>query len=83
MRLRHSASAQPQGEKKMNEAILISRKDASLLLGISIRTLDTLVSRREIRVRHVGRRILFERREVERFAGRDHETRPIAYADTN
>ena len=67
----------------MSDSILVSRKDASRLLGISVRTLDTLVVHREIRVRHIGRRILFERREINRFAGRDHKTGATTNADTD
>ena len=67
----------------MSDSILISRKDASRLLGISVRTLDTLVVHREIGVRHIGRRVLFERRAIERFARRDHKTEAITNADTD
>jgi excisionase family DNA binding protein len=63
------------------QILLVSRKDSARALGISLRTLDTLVSRREIRARRIGRRVLFERREIERFAGRDHGTRPLAHGN--
>jgi len=64
------------------ESILMSRKDVSRILGISIRTLDGLVLCREIRVRRIGRRVLFDRREIERFAERDHKTGVIPDANS-
>jgi len=44
------------------------------MLGISIRTLDSLVSRGEIRVRRIGSRVLFERKSLEAFSKLDHRT---------
>ena len=54
------------------DAILVDKKSAAALLSISPRTLEYLISRKEIRVRRIGRRCLISRREVERFANRDH-----------
>jgi excisionase family DNA binding protein len=52
--------------------ILLSRKEAAQLLGISWRMLDELVKRGEIRIRRVGGpirgRVLFSRSELQRFA---------------
>lgn len=58
----------------MEERLLVSRREAAVLLGLSVRTLDNLVLRGELRVRRIGRRVLVERRELERFARRDHRT---------
>ena len=62
-----SALAVPTSEK-----ILLSRKEASKLLGICPRLLDTLVRRGDIRIRRVGGpirgRVLFSRTELQRFA---------------
>jgi excisionase family DNA binding protein len=58
-----------------SELILVSRKDACRMLGISIRTLDNLVSGGEIRVRRIGSRVLFERRSLEAFSRSDHRTK--------
>jgi len=58
----------------MSELILVSRKDACRMLGISIRTLDNLVNCGEIRVRRIGTRVLFERRSLEAFSRSDHRT---------
>lgn len=58
----------------MNERLLISKREASAALNISIRTLENLVSMRELTPRRIGRRVLFDVREVERFVRRDHRT---------
>jgi excisionase family DNA binding protein len=58
----------------MSEPMLLSRKEVARALGISLRLIDTLVARGELRVRRIGRRTLVERRECEKFARRDHQT---------
>jgi excisionase family DNA binding protein len=50
------------------EAVLISRSDAAIALGLGRRTLDELIARGELRIRRVGRRVLIPRKEIERFA---------------
>lgn len=50
------------------QPLLISRREAASLLGLSLRTLDYLVAQREIRVRRVGRRVLVPRHALEMFA---------------
>ena len=54
--------------------LLIDKKTASSLLSISLRSLDYLISCGELKTRRIGRRRLIERRELERFARRDHQT---------
>ncbi len=61
--------------------ILVDKKGAASLLSISIRALDYLVARGELKPRRIGRRILFERRELERFARRDHPIKPASADD--
>ncbi len=60
----------------MNEPppLLISRREAKTLLGLSLRTLDHLIARREIRVRRVGRRVLVSRHALEMFANSAHHS---------
>ena len=58
----------------MNERILRSKRDTAVTLGISVRTLEHLVTVREIIPRRIGRRVLFDTREIERFVRRDHRT---------
>ena len=54
------------------EPILLSRKHAASLLSISLRALDYLIERGEIRTRRIGKRVLIPRQEIERFARADH-----------
>ena len=49
-------------------AILLSRDDAAIALGLGRRTLDYLIARGELRVRRIGKRVLISRVELERFA---------------
>ena len=60
----------------MSEQLLLSKRSTAATLGISVRTLENLVSVREIIPRRIGKRVLFEAREVERFVRRDHPTKP-------
>lgn len=55
------------------EKILLSRREAAAYLGISLRTLDSLLAARELASRRIGRRRLIERRLLEHFARRDHD----------
>ena len=59
-----------------NGGLLRSKRDTAATLGISVRTLENLVAVREIIPRRIGRRVLFDVREIERFARRDHKTQP-------
>lgn len=52
----------------MADQILLSRRDAAIALGVSLRTLDYLISRGELRARPIGRRKMVARIELERFA---------------
>jgi excisionase family DNA binding protein len=56
------------------DQILYSVPQSARVLGLSPRSLWDFVRRGEIRVRRVGTRVLISRRELERFAGRDHCT---------
>jgi excisionase family DNA binding protein len=60
----------------MTEPLLHSRRDAARLLGISVRTLDYLIQAKELSVRRCGARVLVPHAECEKFARRDHSTRP-------
>jgi excisionase family DNA binding protein len=52
--------------------INLSRKDAAQRLGISLRTLDYIISNGLLPVRKIGRRSLISVRALEQFAKRDH-----------
>lgn len=51
----------------MNEQLLYSRTDTAKLLGISIRTLTSLVRGKKIRGKRIGRKLMFSRVELDRF----------------
>ncbi len=59
----------------MTEQLLVSKRTASSMLGISVRTLEYLISRKELEARSIGRRRLIPRAALERFARRDHRTK--------
>jgi excisionase family DNA binding protein len=62
----------------MKESLLFSKRDSAAALGISMRTLETLISLMELKSVRVGRRRLIPRCELEKFARRDHLTRKNA-----
>lgn len=47
---------------------LLSRREAAEHLGISLRTLDSLISERELVPVRIGSRVLFQPRELTRYA---------------
>lgn len=52
--------------------LLYSRKEAAYALGISIRALDYLLSRRSIKTRRIGARVLIHREDLVKWASQDH-----------
>lgn len=60
----------------MNEQLLVSKRDAAAMLGLSVRTLENLIALKELPARRIGRRCMIERRALEQFSRRDHATRP-------
>ena len=62
------------------EPVLLSRKQAAALLSISVRALDYLVQRGDIKTKRVGKRVLIHYDEIKRFARADH---PQAIVPTN
>ena len=57
-----------------SELIALSKQEAARTLGVSLRTIDRLISVKELRVRRLGRRVLIPRASLERFLERDHPT---------
>jgi excisionase family DNA binding protein len=55
-----------------NSKLLFSKKDAALLLSLSIRSLEYLIASKELTVRRVGKRILIPRQTLEQFVRSDH-----------
>jgi excisionase family DNA binding protein len=56
------------------EPLLVSKRDAAQALGVSVRTLEYLVSMKRIIARRVGRRTLIPYRSLQEFARRDTPT---------
>jgi excisionase family DNA binding protein len=55
--------------------LLCSKKETADALGVSLRTVDNLIARKELVVRRVGRRVLVPLAELEKFTRRDHSTK--------
>jgi len=49
--------------------ILVSKKVAAKLLGISLATLDRLIRQKQIQAVRIGSRVLVRRRDIENFDG--------------
>lgn len=52
------------------EQLLVGRREAAEALGISLRTLDYMIARGQLVARQIGRRVLIQRSELEKFAKR-------------
>lgn len=61
--------------------LLYSIEQAARVLGISARLLWAFVQRGQVRTRRIGARVLLHRRELEKFALRDHETQQTKLQD--
>jgi excisionase family DNA binding protein len=51
---------------------LYSRREAAHYVGVSLSTIDVIVSRGLLRVRRIGRRVLIPQAELDRFVRADH-----------
>jgi excisionase family DNA binding protein len=51
------------------EPLLVSKKEAAALLGISLRQVDYVIAQGKLRTRRIGRRVLLPFRAVRQFAG--------------
>jgi hypothetical protein len=56
------------------ERMLYDRKSAALQLSISVRSLDYLISKKELAVRRMGKKILIPHAELVKFARKDHKS---------
>jgi excisionase family DNA binding protein len=52
--------------------LLFSQKEAALILGVSLRTIQNLIFAKQLPIRRIGRRTLVHRKDLEAFARRDH-----------
>jgi excisionase family DNA binding protein len=55
-----------------SEKLLFSRSEAAEMLSLSLSTLCVVINRGMIRVRRIGRRVMIEKREIEKFSRADH-----------
>lgn len=62
--------------------LLMSKKDAATALGVCVRTVEHLISAKELPCRKIGRRTLIPVSALEQFARRDHKTGETADADS-
>jgi excisionase family DNA binding protein len=54
--------------------LLLSKKDAATALGVCVRTVEHLISAKELPCRKIGRRTLIPLSALEQFVKRDHRT---------
>lgn len=60
-----------QMQKPTVEPVLISRRATGGVIGVSIRTVDALIARHELKTRRIGRRRLVIVSSIREFARRD------------
>ena len=58
--------------KFTSERLFYPRNDAAYQLGVSVRTLDYLVARKELETRRIGKKVLITRRSLVRFSNANH-----------
>jgi excisionase family DNA binding protein len=51
--------------------VFLSRKEAAAVLSISLRILEQLIVQGEIKTRHLGKRVLVQREQLDRLTKRD------------
>lgn len=56
------------------DKLLVSKREAARALSLSIRTIEYLISRKELTARRVGRRTLVVFTSLQTFARRDHSS---------
>jgi excisionase family DNA binding protein len=54
------------------DKVLYTKREASHLLSISLRSLDYLIVSQQLPTRRIGRRVLIHRDSIEQFARTDH-----------
>lgn len=50
-----------------------SRQEVAKILGVSVRTIDGLIDSQQLRAVKVGRHLRIDRKEIDRFLGRENE----------
>jgi excisionase family DNA binding protein len=73
---RIGAQGDDMPDHKTKDKLLYSRKEATQLLSLSLRTIDKLICSKELKVRRIGRKVLIHREVIEAFARRDTRVKP-------
>ena len=60
---------------KIEEKLLVSRREAAARLSISERAIDYLIANNVLTIRRIGTRVLIPTAELRRFADADHPER--------
>lgn len=68
-------ATQPAVLEQINEPVVLNKKEAAQVLGVSLRTIDRLIALKELPVRRLGRRVLIPRIALDNFLRRDHPTK--------
>lgn len=54
--------------------LLVSKREAALALGVSLRTVENFIARKELVARKIGRRTLIPITSLESFSRHDHKS---------
>lgn len=57
------------------EAVLFSKRDTARLLSISLRTVDDLISKGDLSIHRIGRRVLISRIAIDSFVRKSSRSR--------
>jgi excisionase family DNA binding protein len=71
----HAETQQPKEHQCEPGQLLYSVPQAARVLGLSPRLVWAFVASNRLKTRRIGTRVLVHRRELEKFALRDHETK--------
>jgi len=72
VRTRTKAELEATAPAGTTERILASKKEAAFMLSISLRSITTLITQKQLTVRKIGKRTLIPVAEIKRFARGDH-----------
>lgn len=59
----------------MSQPLLVSKEEARVMLGVSLRTIDNLIAAKELPHRKIGRRVLIPYAALAAFIRGDHPTK--------
>jgi hypothetical protein len=66
----------------MAEPLLVSKKDAALMLSVSVRTVSNLLRVKSLACRRIGRRSLIPVQSLRAFIRHDHPESPAPHSRT-